>query len=110
MRGISAARVRELRFVDLEVWCHCERDPRASEGFCTPLHEDFLIAMQYLVFCPHRVYPLEDIVRAGGEEISPYLTYLPGLADLLRRSGSYVDAWVREFYDTLWVHLDHEYI
>ena len=38
------------------------------------------------------------------------MTYLLGLADLLGRSGSYIEAWVREFYATLWVHLDHDYI
>ena len=47
LRDISAARVHELRFVDLEVWCPRERDPRASEVFYTRLHEDFYIAMQH---------------------------------------------------------------
>lgn len=79
-------------------------------GFYTPLHEDFFTAMQRSVVRPHRVCPLEDIVRAGGEQMRPYLTYLPGLADLMGRSGLYVEIWVREFNATLWIDPDHEYI
>jgi hypothetical protein len=87
LRDISAARICELRFVDLEVWCPRERDPRASKSFYRPLHEDFYTAMLRSTFCPHRVCPLEDIVRAGGEQTHPYLTYLPGLADLWDNLG-----------------------
>lgn len=66
--------------------------------------------MQRSILRPHRVYPLEDIVRAGGEQVCPYLTYLLGLAELVGRSGLYIEAWVREFYATLWVDPDHKYI
>jgi hypothetical protein len=30
-----------------------------------------------------------------------------GLTDLVQQSGSYVLSWVREFFATLWIHLDH---
>lgn len=66
--------------------------------------------MQRSILRPHRVCPLEDIVRAGGEQVCPYLTYLPGLAELVGRSRLYIEAWVREFYATLWVDPDHKYI
>jgi hypothetical protein len=32
---------------------------------------------------------------------------VPGLTDLVQRSGSYVLSWVREFFATLWIHPDH---
>lgn len=53
---------------------------------------------------------LEAIVRAGGEEIRPFLTYLPRLADLLRCSEKYVESWFHEFYASLWIHPDHEFL
>jgi hypothetical protein len=33
--------VQALRFVEVGRWFPPQRDPRASEGFYTPLHEDF---------------------------------------------------------------------
>jgi len=45
LRNISAYRVHELRFVELEEWFPRGRDPRASEGWYHPLHEDFYTAL-----------------------------------------------------------------
>lgn len=53
---------------------------------------------------------MEHIVRAGGEDIRPFLTYLLGLADLLGWSRKYVEACVHEFYASLWIDLDHHYM
>ena len=49
-------------------------------------------------------------MAAAGEQIRPHLTYLPGLADLLGRVGTYVEAWVREFYASLWIDPEHRFI
>lgn len=38
------------------------------------------------------------------------IRYLPGLEDLLRLSGSYVEEWVHVFYATLCIDLEHQYI
>ena len=53
---------------------------------------------------------IRDIVAVAGEQIRPYLTYLPGLADLMGRSGSYVAEWVRQFYASLWIDPGHRFI
>ena len=53
---------------------------------------------------------LEAIVAIIGEQIHPYLSYLPGLADLLGRTGWYVPSWVREFYTSLWIDPRHRFI
>ena len=78
--------------MDLEVWFPPRRDERASEGFYTPLQEDFYNA--YLnsgaEFRSQRVYYIDSIVAAAGEHIRPYLAYLPGLTDLIGRTGLYV--------------------
>jgi hypothetical protein len=49
-------------------------------------------------------------MAANGEWIRPHLTYLPGLADLLGRTGCYVETWVRDFYASLWIDPRHQYI
>ena len=91
--------------MDFEQWFPPRRDDRASEGFYTPLQEDFYNA--YLnsgaVFRSHRVCNIESIVAAAGEHIRQYLSYLLGLTDLLGQTGLYVLSWVRQFYATLWI-------
>ena len=98
--------------MDFEQWFPPRRDDRASEGFYTPLLEDFYNA--YLnsgaLFRSQRVCNIESIVAATGEHIRPYLAYLPGLTDLLERTGLYVPSWVHEFYATLWIDPQHRYI
>ena len=97
--------MQQLRFVDFEQWFPPRRDDRASEGFYTPLQEDFYNA--YLnsgaLFRSQRLCNIESIVAAARKHIRPYLTYLPGLTYLLRRTGLYVPFWARQFYATLWI-------
>ena len=64
--------------MDFEVWFPPRRDERASEGFYTPLQEDFYNA--YLnsgaIFRSQRVCHIDAIVAAAGEHIRPYLDYM----------------------------------
>ena len=62
------------------------------------------------VFRSQRVCNIESIVAAAGEHIRPYLSYMPGLTDLLGRTGLYIPSWVHEFYATLWIDLLHRFI
>jgi hypothetical protein len=86
--------------------------PRASEGFYTPLHEDFYRAYvdSGIAFRPQRVCRLEALVKVVGEQLRPHLSFLPGLSDLLGRTGAYYRTWVREFYSSLWIDPAHEFI
>ena len=60
---------------------------------------------------PHRVLDLVYLRRAvGTHEISQCITYLPGLEELMCRSGLYMDEWVRVFYTIVWVDPSHEFI
>ena len=92
LRAATAKQVQQLRFVQFEEWFPPRRDECALEGFYTPLQEDFYNA--YLnsgaTFRSQRVCNIESIVAAAGEHIRPYLSYLPGLIDLLGRAGLYV--------------------
>ena len=87
-----ARQVRQLRFVEFEVWFPPRRDERAAEGFYAPLQEDFYNA--YLnsgaIFRSQRVCNIDSIVAVAGEHIRPYLSYLPELSDLLGWTGLYV--------------------
>ena len=53
---------------------------------------------------------IESIVVVAGEHICPYLAYLPGLIDLIGQIGLYVPSWVCQFYATLWIDPQHNYI
>ena len=35
---------------------------------------------------------------------------MPGLTDLLRRTGRYISSWVHEFYSSLWIDPGHRFI
>ena len=112
LRAATAKQVQQLRFVDFEQWFPSRRDDRASEGFYTPLQEDFYNA--YLnsgaIFRSQRVCNIESIVAAAEEHIHPYLAYLPGLIDLIGQTRLYVPSWVRQFYASLWIDPQHNYI
>ena len=53
---------------------------------------------------------IETIVAAAREHIHPYLSYLPGLTDLLGQTDLYVSSWVRQFYATLWIDPQYRFI
>jgi hypothetical protein len=76
---------------------------RASEGFYTPLQEDFYRAYvdSGITFRPQRVCRLETLVAVIVEQLHPHISFLPGLLDLLGRTGAYCGTWVREFYSSL---------
>jgi hypothetical protein len=88
------------------------RDIRASEGFYTPLQEDFYRAYvdSGIAFRPQRVYRLETLVAVVGEQLRPHISFLLGLSYLLGWTGAYCDTWVREFYSSLWIDPAHEFI
>jgi hypothetical protein len=69
LRGATARQVQALRFVEISRWFPPQRDPQASEGFYTPLHEDFYRAYvdSGIAFRPQRVYRLEALVEVVGE-------------------------------------------
>ena len=79
LRAATAKQVHQLRFVQFEEWFPPRRDERASEGFYTPLKEDFYNAYlnSGVAFRSHRVCSIEAIVTAAREQI-----YLDGLADM----------------------------
>jgi hypothetical protein len=100
LRGATARQVQALRFVEVSRWFPPQRDPRASEVFYTPLHEDIYRAYidSGIAFRPQRVCRLEALVEVVGEQLRPHLSFLPGLSDFLGRTGAYCGTWVREFY------------
>jgi hypothetical protein len=85
LRGATARQVQALRFVEVGRWFPCQWDPRASEGFYTPLHEDFYRAYidSGIAFRPQRVCRLESLVEVVGEQLHPHLYFLR----LVRLSG-----------------------
>jgi hypothetical protein len=112
LRGATARQVQALRFVKISRWFPPQRDPRASEGFYTSLHEDFYRAYvdSEITFRPQRVCRLEALVEVIGEQLRPHLSFLPGLSDFLGRTGAYCGTWVREFYSSLWIDPAHKFI
>ena len=94
------------------MWFPPRRDEIVSEGFYTPLQEDFYNA--YLnsgaIFRSQRVCNIKSIVAVAGELIRPYLAYLLGLTYLIGRTRLYVPSWVRLFYASLWIDPQHRFI
>jgi hypothetical protein len=76
------------------------------------LHEDFYRAYvdSGIAFRPQKVCRLEALVEVVGVQLRSHLSFLPGLSDLLGRTGAYCGTWVREFYSSLWIDPAHEFI
>jgi hypothetical protein len=112
LRGATACQVQALRFVEVSRWFPPVRDSRASEGFYTPLQEDFYRAYvdSEIAFRPQRVCRIETLVEVVGEQLRPHLSFLSSLSDFLGRTGAYCGTWVREFYASLWIDPAHEFI
>jgi hypothetical protein len=112
LRGATAQQVQALRLIEVSQWFPPQRDPRASEGFYTPLHEDFYRAYvdSGIAFRPQRVCHLEALVEVVGEQLRPHLSFLPSLSYFLGWTGAYCGTWVREFYSSLWIDPAHEFI
>jgi hypothetical protein len=66
--------------------------------------------LERCAFSPHRVLDLAYLRRAAGtREISQCISYLPGLENLLCRSGLYMEKWIRVFYAIVWVDPAHDF-
>ena len=104
--------MQQLQFVQFEDWFPLRRDERASKHFYTMLQEDFYSAYlnSGVAFRSQWVCSIESLVAAVGEQICPYLSYLPGLTDLLGWTSRYVLSWVCEFYSSLWIDPRHRFI
>jgi hypothetical protein len=112
LRGAIARQVQALLFVEVGRWFPPQWDRRASEGFYTPLHEDFYRAYvdSGIAFRPQRVCRLEALVAIVGEQLCPHLSFLPSLSYFLGQTGAYCGTWVKEFYSSLWIDPAHEFI
>jgi hypothetical protein len=53
---------------------------------------------------------LPAFLLAVGADSEGHLTYLLGLLSLLTASGRYIEEWVRVFYATVWIDLDHQWM
>jgi hypothetical protein len=102
LRKASARQIQTFRKVQLHEWFPLKRQP-GVDHFYIALQEDFHMAYvnANVSVTAHRVIPLQSIVNLVGEEVRTYLQTVPGLTDLVQRSGSYVLSWVREFFATL---------
>jgi hypothetical protein len=112
LREATTRQVQALQFIEVGRWFPPQRDTRASEGFYTPLHEDFYRAYvdSGIAFTQQRVCRLESLVAVISEQLRPHISFLPGLSDLLGRTGAYYGTWVKEFYSSLWIYPTHKFI
>jgi hypothetical protein len=58
----------------------------------------------------HRLLDLPAFLLAAGADSEVHLFYLPGLLSLLTASDRYIEEWVRVFYATIWIDMDHQWI
>jgi hypothetical protein len=91
LRKALARQIQTFRKVQLHEWFPLQRQP-GVDHFYTTLQEDFHVAYvnANVSVTTHRVIPLQSIVDLVGEEVHTNLQTVPGLTDLVQRSGSYV--------------------
>jgi hypothetical protein len=110
-RKATTRQIQSFRRVSLEEWFPLERQPGVNYFYMT-IQEDFhrVYVNANVLVTAHRSIPLQSIVDLIREDVRTYLSTVPGLVDLVGRSGSYVLSWVRQFFPTVWIHPDHSMI
>ena len=108
----TVARVRRFRHVPVESWLPAQRDPAAAYLFSTRIQESFFRAQlsAQIALRAHRLLDLPAFLLAAGADSEVHLSYLPRLLTLLTTSGRYVEEWVRVFYASVWIDLDHQWM
>jgi hypothetical protein len=112
LQHATVARVRRFRYVPMESWLPAQRDPAAVDLFSTRIQESFFKAQMsaQIALRVHWLLDLPAFLLATGADSEVHLSYLPGLLTLLTTSGRYVEEWVRVFYATIWIDLDHHWM
>jgi hypothetical protein len=93
----------------MEIWLPAQRDPAAVDLFSTRIQESFFRAQMsaQIALCVQRLLDLPTFLLVVGVDSEVHLSYMPGLLTLLTTSGRYVEEWVRVFYASVWIDLDH---
>ena len=101
-----------MRFAPFPTWFPAAQDLRAHARFYIVVQEDMYQAFVHAEtqFREHRVLDLEVLGNMVGADIRQYFTYLSGFPGLLALSGTYIEEWVKEFYASVWIARDHNYI
>lgn len=106
----TSKEINKLRTVPLDKWFLAKQQP-GVKYFQTARHRDFHRAfVETGSFGNPKVISIESFVAVLGEQFRQYITYLPGLENLIGRSGGYVPDWIYEFYATVWIAPDHSHI
>jgi hypothetical protein len=109
LQRATATRVRRFRHVPMDSWLPVQRDPTAAPLFSTRTQESFFRVQlsARIALRAHRLLDLPAFLSAAGAESEGHLSYLPCLLSLLTSGGRYIEQWVRVFYATIWIDLDH---
>jgi hypothetical protein len=112
LQRATAARICRFRHVPMEYWLPAQRDPTAADPFSTKIQESFFRAhlSAQIALRAHRLLDLPAFLLAAGADTKVHLSYLLGLLTLLTTSDRYVDEWVRVFYASVWIDLDHQWM
>jgi hypothetical protein len=96
----------------MDSWLPAQRDPTAAPLFRTRTQESFFRAQLFaqIALRAHQRLDLPTFILVVGAESEGHITYLPGLHSLLTFGGRYVEEWVRVFYATVWIDLDHQWM
>jgi hypothetical protein len=96
----------------METWLPVQGDLAAADLFSTRIQEYFFRAQMsaQIALQAHRLLDLPAFLLAAGADSEVHLSYLPGLLTLLTTSGRYVEEWVRVFYASVWIDLDHQWM
>jgi hypothetical protein len=81
----------------------------SSEGPCSCASFRAQLTAQ-IALRAHQLLDLPAFLLAVGADSEGHLTYLLGLLSLLTVSGRYIEEWVRVFYATVWIDLDHQWM
>lgn len=87
-----------------------QRDLRARVIFSNTILESYRAhLLKRIALMDYKTINFCILIELVGPEIEENLSYILGLARLFIGSALYMDQWVRFFFATVWIDIDHEW-
>ena len=99
-------------FCDIEFWFPLLKEPGTKSQFWTMTLESFFRSYHArgITLADQRILGWDELERAAGIPIQPLFERFSGFVHLFSEVDRVMISWVRQFYATVWIHSEHDFI
>ena len=105
-------KIRSIRFYDIEFWFPLLKEPGTKSQLWTMTQECIFRSYHArgMALADQRILGWDELERAAGIPIQPLFERFLGFVHLFSEVDQIVISWVQQFYATVWIHPEHDYI